>query len=176
MQELIRSGDDRQPGDKGQCPAGRPAPAAAAPPGLDEITLSAPQGKPLCNSRACASAGQIAEVIVTFGQLADPGSRAHSPGDLWPECWSRSYPMCGPCWHSTRQVAVRFRPRLAIRDTTQPPGQPARQRPARAAAGPRQEQRGTMTTPATPASPAGKMLPEPDPLPGLRAGFPDFRI
>lgn len=86
-------------------------------PGHDEITLTQPDGQ-LCNSRACAQAGQAAAVVASFGVLADPGASRHSRGSLWPDLWGRSVPFCGACWEDTRQVAARYRPGLAVRDTT----------------------------------------------------------
>ncbi|HCU95663.1 MAG TPA: hypothetical protein DHU96_24290 [Actinobacteria bacterium] len=85
-------------------------------PGHDEITLTAPQGRCLCNDRQHRTLGTLAEVIVTFGQLGVPGT----PRDaFWPECWGRSYPMCSTCWETTRQIAAKARPHLVIKDLTQ---------------------------------------------------------
>lgn len=89
-------------------------------PGRDEIVLAVPQGRHLCNSRAHRKAGRLAEVIVTFGILADPGSYAHSNDALWPETWHKSYPMCAECWELTREVAAGRRRGLIIRDTINP--------------------------------------------------------
>jgi hypothetical protein len=89
-------------------------------PGRDEIVLTLPQGRHLCNSRTHRKAGRLAEVIVIFGILADLGSHARSRNALWPETWHKSYPMCSECWELTREVAVGRRLGLAIRDTTQP--------------------------------------------------------
>src|SRR6266566_2521622 len=83
------------------------------PSGHDVITLAAPDGRHLCNGRAHNRAGTVAEVIVTFGKL---GSEPWHRDSLWPECWGRSYPMCGPCWDTTRQTAYKTRPHLVIRD------------------------------------------------------------
>jgi hypothetical protein len=90
------------------------------PPGRDEIVLASPQGQPPCQDREHRTSGRLAEVIVTFGQLADPGSYPYSPDALWPECWGRSFAMCGQCWKRTRQVARAARESVLIRDTTGP--------------------------------------------------------
>ena len=45
-------------------------------PGHDEVVLTAPGGSSLCNSRACAQAGRLAEVIVTYGVLNEATGRA----------------------------------------------------------------------------------------------------
>lgn len=89
-------------------------------PDRDEIVLATSQGRHLCNSRTHRKAGRLAEVIVTFGVLADPGSPAHSRNALWPDTWHKSYPMCTECWQLTEEVAAGRRPGLSIRDTTQP--------------------------------------------------------
>jgi hypothetical protein len=86
-------------------------------PGFDEITLMQPDGQ-LCNSRACAQAGQAAAVVASFGVLADPGASRSSRGALWPDLWGRSVPFCGACWEDTSQVAARYRTGLAVPDTT----------------------------------------------------------
>ena len=80
-------------------------------PGPDEIALSAPADGENCHSLEHLRAGQAAEVRVTFGQL---GTRYAD--ELWPECWHRSYLMCGPCWQATWQAAARRRPGLVICD------------------------------------------------------------
>jgi len=95
-------------------------------PGRDEITLTTPRGRHLCNDRAHREAGRLAELIVTFGILADPGSDAFSPGALWIECWGHAYPLCAECWERTRQIAIARRPTLIIRDLTSPASPPAR--------------------------------------------------
>lgn len=59
-----------------------------------------------------------AQVIVTLGQMGTPGQYREA---VWLECWGRSYPMCGPCWEATRQVAGSRRPGLVITDTTRAP-------------------------------------------------------
>ena len=56
----------------------------------------------------------LAAVIVTYGTLADPGASPHSRSALWPESWGQSVPMCAACWGDSRQVAVKYRPRLSI--------------------------------------------------------------
>lgn len=103
------SPDDRSP------PA---APVPAPRPGRDEITLTAPDRQQLCHDRQHSKASRAAAVIVTFGKLADPGSGSYSPDALWPQSWGLSFPMCGPCWDTARQVAERARPDLIIRDMT----------------------------------------------------------
>jgi hypothetical protein len=90
-----------------------------AVPGLDEITVATPEGRPLCHSLACRNQGRPAEVIVTFGQLGTFWRDA-----LWLDCWGRAYPMCGPCWDRTRQVAQQARPALAIREAASAPAAP----------------------------------------------------
>ena len=92
----------------------------ATAPGHDEIVLTAPDGTVLCNSLACARAGRAAEVVVTFGTLNDPRASLYARGALWRESWHTPVPMCGACWQSARQVAVRYRPRLAVIDATSP--------------------------------------------------------
>jgi hypothetical protein len=87
------------------------------PLGRDEITLTTPEGRHLCNDRQHRNLGRLAEAIVTFGQLGIPGTPREA---FWPECWGRSYPMCSPCWDTTRQIAAKARPNLVIRDSTQP--------------------------------------------------------
>jgi hypothetical protein len=84
---------------------------------VDEILVTAPRGqpRPLCHSAEHRNAGRAADVIVTFGQLGTVW-----PDALWPDSWGRLYPMCGPCWDTTRQVAQRARPGLIIHDTTSP--------------------------------------------------------
>jgi hypothetical protein len=85
-------------------------------PGYDEIILTAPAGGQLCNSRACASAGRVAEVVVTYGVLADRGGWVGERRAMWPESWGRSVPMCTGCWEQTRPLVVESRPGLVIRD------------------------------------------------------------
>ncbi|HUZ38952.1 MAG TPA: hypothetical protein VMV17_21720 [Streptosporangiaceae bacterium] len=87
-------------------------------PGRDEIVLTSPQGRNLCNSRTHRKAGRLAGVIVTSGILADPGSFAHSKDALWSDCWGKSYPMCEECWQLTAEVAAGRRPGLVIHDVT----------------------------------------------------------
>jgi hypothetical protein len=89
-----------------------------AEPGYDEIVLTAPDSPRPCNSRACARAGKLAEVIVTCGVLNDPGAGYHAGGALWRESWGRPVPMCAACWDSSRQVAVKYRPGLVVIDAT----------------------------------------------------------
>ncbi len=101
-------------------PGGYVVAPAPARPGYDEALLSAADGAALCNSRGCAQAGRLVEMIVTFGVLNDPGASLYSRGALWRECWHKPVPMCGGCWESARQVAIRYRPRLAVTDATGP--------------------------------------------------------
>jgi hypothetical protein len=84
--------------------------------GCDEVVLTAPDSAVLCNSRGCADAGTVAEVVVTFGVLNDPGAGYHHRGALWRESWHRPVPMCGACWDSCRRVAVKYRPGLVVID------------------------------------------------------------
>jgi len=86
-------------------------------PGPDEIALSAPAAGDLCHSLEHLRAGRAAQVRVTFGELGTLFA-----DDLWPECWHRSYPMCGPCWRATRKAAARRRPALVVRGTAGPRG------------------------------------------------------
>ena len=87
-------------------------------PGPDEIVLVAPGAGDLCSSLEHRRAGRPAQVVVTLGQMGTPDQRRAA---LWLECWGRSYPMCGPCWDATRQVAQARRPGLIITDTTYAP-------------------------------------------------------
>lgn len=88
-------------------------------PGPDEIIVTAPDGRQVCNSREHARLGVLAEVVVTFGELGTRWQR----DALWQDCWGRSYPMCGECWDTARQVAQARRPALVITGTTRaPPG------------------------------------------------------
>ena len=59
------------------------------------------------------------DVIVTFGHL---GTRRYH-GALWPECWGRSYALCGECWDTVRQIAQGRRPGLVITEASGPPPQ-----------------------------------------------------
>jgi hypothetical protein len=88
-------------------------------PGLDQIAVAVAPGRCLCNSREHARLGCLAEVIVTFGQL---GIRWQAEA-LWPECWGRSYALCGECWDTVRQIAARRRPALVITEAISPPSQ-----------------------------------------------------
>ena len=51
-----------------------------------------------------STAGQAsqAQVTVPLGQMGTPGQHRQA---VWMEAWGKSYPMCGPCWEATRQVA-----------------------------------------------------------------------
>jgi len=55
---------------------------------------------------------------VTLGQI---GTAEQHRQAVWMQCRGRSYPMCGPCWDATRQVAQAHRPTLVITDTTRAP-------------------------------------------------------
>jgi hypothetical protein len=83
-------------------------------PGHDEIVVTAPDGRQVCNSRGHAHIGVLAEVVVTFGDL---GTR-WQPDAVFPDCWGRSYAMCSECWDAARQVAQAHRPALAITAAT----------------------------------------------------------
>jgi len=87
-------------------------------PGHDEIAVTAPVARTVCNSREHVRLGVLAEVVVTFGAL---GTAAWDKDAFWPDTWGHSYPMCGECWDLTCQVAQRCRPGLIITDA-----QPAR--------------------------------------------------
>ena len=93
------------------------APARPRPPGYDEILLTAPPGRCLCNSLAHRRLGCLAEVIVTFGELGT----AWQTGALWQANWGKSFPMCSECWAAVRKVAQERRPGLVITDTAQQP-------------------------------------------------------
>ncbi len=90
-------------------------------PCYDEVVLTSPDSARLCNSRACAHDGTLAEIIVTYGVLNDPGASYHARGALWRECWGVPIPMCAACWDSSRQVAIKYRPRLVVIDATGAP-------------------------------------------------------
>lgn len=98
--------------------AEQPAPSRPRPPGHDEILLTAPPGRCLCNSLAHRRLDCLAEVIVTFGELGT----AWQTGALWQTNWGKSFPMCGQCWDAVRKVAQERRPGLVITDSTQPTG------------------------------------------------------
>ncbi len=91
-------------------------------PGRDEIVLTAPDARALCQDREHRGAGRPARVIVSFGRLAGPAASACGAGSLWPECWGRSFAMCAECWERTRRLAAAARPCLAIRDARPPTG------------------------------------------------------
>jgi hypothetical protein len=94
-------------------------------PGYDEIILTAPASGQLCNSRACASAGRMAEVVVAYGVLADPAAGTGDRSALRPESWGRSVPMCTGCWEQTRPFVIDCRPGLVIRDLAGTPAMAA---------------------------------------------------
>ena len=101
----------------------------ASYPGHDEVILTTPGSPRPCNSLGCARAGRLAEVIVTYGVLNDPGAGYHDRGALWRESWHQPIPMCPNCWDSSRQVALKYRPGLVVIDArpaaTPPAGGPA---------------------------------------------------
>jgi len=101
-------------------PGGYVVAPAPARPGYDEALLTAADGAAVCNSRGCAQAGRLAEMTVTFGVLNDPGASLYSRDALWRESWHKPVPICGACWDSCRQVAIRYRPRLAVTDAIGP--------------------------------------------------------
>jgi len=80
-------------------------------PGHDQITVTTPAARSMCNTREHTRLGVLADVVVTFGTL---GTAACNNDALRPETWGRSYPMCAECWEATRQVAQRHRPGLVI--------------------------------------------------------------
>jgi hypothetical protein len=89
-------------------------------PGPDQIALSAPAAGQLCSSLEHRRAGRPAQVVVTLGPMGTADAYRQA---LWMEAWGQSYPMCGPCWQATRQVAASHRPGLVITGTTAaPPG------------------------------------------------------
>jgi hypothetical protein len=81
-------------------------------PGPDQIVLAAADGRALCYERQHQAAGQLADVLVVFGQLGTLYVDA-----LWQECWGRTLPMCGDCWQITCTVATARRPHLTVHDT-----------------------------------------------------------
>jgi hypothetical protein len=89
-------------------------------PGYDEVVLTAPDSAQLCYSLACARAGRAAEVVVTFGTLNDPRASLYARTALWREIWHTPLPMCGGCWDSSHQIAMKYRPGLAVIDATSP--------------------------------------------------------
>jgi hypothetical protein len=80
----------------------------------DEIIVAAPDGRQVCHSRGHARLGVLAEVVVAFGEL---GTSWQSDA-VFPDCWGRSYAMCGECWQAAREVAQARRPALVITSTT----------------------------------------------------------
>ena len=97
----------------------------ASYPGHDEVILTTPDSPRPCNSLACARAGRLAEVIVTYGVLNDPAASYHDRGALWRECWHQPIPMCTGCWDSSRQVAAKYRPGLVVIDVRPAAAPPA---------------------------------------------------
>ena len=57
---------------------------------------------------------------MTYGVLNDPGASLYSREALWREARHKPVPMCGACWESSRQVAVRYRPGLVVIDAVGP--------------------------------------------------------
>src|SRR5689334_8782332 len=92
-------------------------------PGHDEIILTAPPGRCLCNSREHARLNCLADVVVTFGVLGTRWQR----DALWQGNWGKSFAVCQGCWDAIREVAQSHRPNLVIRDCRQsgPPSAPA---------------------------------------------------
>jgi hypothetical protein len=86
-------------------------------PGHDEISVSVPDGRAVCNSREHARLGVLAEVVVTFGALGT----SWQPDAVFQDCWGRSFAMCAECWQAAREVAQARRPALVITSTTRTP-------------------------------------------------------
>ena len=84
-------------------------------PGRDEITVTAPAGRVVCNTLQHARLGVLADVVVTFGEL---GTEKWHRDSVWPGCWGQSYPLCSECRDITVQVAKGRRSSLVITDTT----------------------------------------------------------
>jgi hypothetical protein len=94
-------------------PTAQPAPAQDPPrPGPDEVIVSVPPARHLCNDRGHRNTGRLADVLVTFGVF---GSHLRRDA-FWPEVWGRTYPLCDMCWTQTLAVLQQTRPRLAIRE------------------------------------------------------------
>jgi hypothetical protein len=93
-------------------------------PGYDEIILTMPDSPRLCHSRACSQAGRLAQVIVTYGVLNDPGTSPHSSDALWPESWGPVLPDVRGVLGTDPACRGQDRPRLVIRDTTRSPATP----------------------------------------------------
>ena len=87
------------------------------PAGHDEIIVTVPDERQVCNSRQHARLGVLAAVVVTFGEM---GTRWQADA-VFQDCWGRSYAMCGECWAAARQVAQAHRPALVITGTTHAP-------------------------------------------------------
>jgi hypothetical protein len=83
-------------------------------PGHDQIAVTAPAARTVCNSREHARLGVLADVTVTIGQL---GAATSDKDAVWPETWGHTYPLCSECWEATRQIAQRHRPGLVITST-----------------------------------------------------------
>jgi hypothetical protein len=88
-------------------------------PGHDEIIVTVPAAGELCHSLEHRRAGCPAQVVVTLGQMGTAGQHREA---LWMQAWGRSYPMCGPCWQTTRHAAQTGRPGLVIIHAARPPG------------------------------------------------------
>ena len=88
----------------------------------DQIALSAPAPGEVCSALEHRRAGRPAQAVVTLGQMGTPDQHREA---LWLEAWGKPYPMCGPCWQATRQVAQAHRPGLVITDTRTPAGRRA---------------------------------------------------
>jgi hypothetical protein len=83
----------------------------------DEIILTAPAARTVCDSRGHARLGVLAGVMVTFGELGTHWQ----PDAVFQDCWGRSYPMCQECWQAVREVAQARRPHLVITGATTAP-------------------------------------------------------
>jgi hypothetical protein len=93
-----------------------PARTRPRPPGHDEILVTAPPGRCLCNSLEHARLNCLADVVVTFGELGTAWQR----GALWQSNWGKAFAVCTGCWDAIREVAQARRPGLVIRDHRQP--------------------------------------------------------
>jgi hypothetical protein len=96
-------------------------PAPGSRPAREPTKSSCPQSGPgqLCSSLEHRRAGRPAQVVVTLAQMGTPSQHREA---VWIECWGKSYPMCGPCWQATRQVAQARRPALVITGTASQAG------------------------------------------------------
>jgi hypothetical protein len=83
---------------------------------MDEIVLTRPPGRCLCNSREHNRLNCLADVVVTFGELGTRWQR----DALWQSNWGKSFAVCARCWDGIREVAQSRRPDLVIRDHREP--------------------------------------------------------